>query len=456
MTDDTIAAISTPIGEGGIAIIRVSGPRALEIADQVFQSRAGKASSFATNTIHYGRIIDDGQPLDHVMLSVLRAPHSYTTEDTIEINCHGGLLLARRILQLCLRCGARLAEPGEFTKRAFLNGRLDLTQAEAVMDLISSKTDRAQRAALNALEGQLSRQIEPLRDRLMTVLAHIEAQIDFPDEDIEPATRTHLQQEVVDIVKSLKRIHDSVAEGKILRQGVRVAIVGRPNAGKSSLMNLLIGQERSIVTPIPGTTRDAIEDYVSIEGIPVRLIDTAGIRAARGKIENLGVKMSRKILQECDVAIHVVDGSKNSFLGEKLIKQMAPKGRTITAINKVDLMTTKQAKKFDENGLVVRISCKTGYGIDRLKKKIEEVVYVGIGREHEVHASAFANERHAEAIRRACAYLHDGIGAFKTGAPLEVVAQAFRNAALAVGEIVGKTSTEDLLSKIFSTFCIGK
>ena len=308
--EDTIAAISTPLGAGGIAIVRLSGPRALAVADALFCATRGRPSEFATHTVHHGTIRHDGDLLDEVLLTVMRAPHSYTTEDVVEISCHGGHLTARCILARCLEQGARLAEPGEFTRRAFLNGRIDLTQAEAVMDLIRAKTGRAHLAAANALEGHLARRIEELRDRLISVLAQAEAHIDFPDEDITPDTREKLLAELEAVGEQIKRLLATAHEGRVLREGISVAIIGRPNVGKSSLMNALLGQDRCIVTPVPGTTRDVLEEIANIRGIPVRLTDTAGIRKARGHVEAIGVGRARKTLDSSDLILHVLDISR--------------------------------------------------------------------------------------------------------------------------------------------------
>jgi tRNA modification GTPase len=454
MTEDTIAAISTPLGEAGIAIIRVSGPQALAIADELFVGRQGKPSTFPSHTIHYGRLKDGDQTVDHVMLSVLRAPHSYTTEDTVEINCHGGLLICRRVLQLCLQHGARQAEPGEFTKRAFLNGRLDLTQAEAVMDLISSKSERARQAAGYALEGYLSKRVESLRDQLMTVLAHIEAQIDFPEDDIPPASRANLIQNITEIITALKKLLATAHEGKILRHGVTIAIIGRPNAGKSSLMNVLLGEDRSIVTPIAGTTRDTIEEFATIRGIPVRLIDTAGIRSARGLIEGIGISRTLKTLERSDLAIHIIDGSKKLNNSDKVIMNLCPHNRTIVAINKVDLKSKIARQDIIHSSHHLNISCAKEIGIDRLKDQIEEIVYSG--SVHGGDSDVFVNDRHADALRRGLLHIETGLKKFSDCEPLEIIAQEYRAGLSVIGEIVGKTSTEDLLSKIFSTFCIGK
>lgn len=454
MTDDTIAAISTPIGAGGIAIIRVSGPNSLAIADQLFQAKAGKPSTFLTHTIHLGQVVQNGKTVDHAMLSVMRAPHSYTTEDTVEFNCHGGIFIARTVLTLCLEFGARLADPGEFTKRAFLNGRLDLAQAEAVMDLISAKTQRAQAAATNALEGHLSKQVELIRARLITVVAHIEAQLDFPEDDIAPATHDNLISEVRDICDDLKRLLSTGYEGKILRQGVSVAIIGRPNVGKSSLMNLLLGEERSIVTPVPGTTRDTIEECVNLRGLPVRLIDTAGMRKGRGIAERIGIDKSHKSLLSSDIVIHVLDSSRRLSDEDRHFNSLYFGKPNITVINKVDKKSILRLSLEFNSQDILRISCATGYGIEQLKDAIERAIWHG--KEHTLSSDFVINERHANAIQRSIDSLQRGLYEMEKRIGLDVVAQSYREGLSSIGEIVGKTATEDLLSTIFSNFCIGK
>jgi tRNA modification GTPase len=454
LTDDTIAAISTPMGEGGIAIIRVSGPSALSIADQLFVSRTGKPSLFASHTMHFGSIVDDGQLVDNIMLSVMRQPRTYTGEDVVEINCHGGIVTTRRILRLCLQAGARLAEPGEFTRRAFLNGKLDLAQAESVMDLIQARTERAQSVAAQVLEGHLSTKVNRIRDQLTTILAHVEAHIDFPDEDISPATMETLVSDLNGIALEIHRLLATALEGKILREGVPVAIVGRPNAGKSSIMNALLGQERSIVTPIAGTTRDTIEEYANIRGLPIRFTDTAGIRQARGKIEHAGIERSRKALNTCVIALHILDGSRAFHVSDAELRHHTDGKTVLVVINKIDL--PRKLKLPDEwTGLdPVEVSAKTEVGLEQLKDRLATKI---MGEPQEsTRVEVAINERHAKSLQNAYYILTQSIDSMKRHDNIEVIAQGLRLTLDAVGEIVGKTTTDDILAKIFSTFCIGK
>jgi tRNA modification GTPase len=452
--EDTIAAISTPIGVGGIAIIRISGPRALQIADALFVSNVGRPSRFQSHTIHFGRITANGNSVDHVLLSVMHSPHSYTTEDTVEINCHGGLLVTRRVLALCLEHGARLAEAGEFTKRAFLNGRLDLTQAEAVMDLIQAKSDRAQTAAQQALDGHLSRKIDEARNELLSVIAHIEAHIDFPDEDIEPANREMWLGRVKDAISFLERLIDSAREGKVLRHGISVTIVGRPNAGKSSLMNALLGEDRAIVTPVPGTTRDTIEELTTISGIPIKLTDTAGIRKARGTVEAVGIDRSRISLARCDLILNVFDGSRRLSGDDRLLISLCTDRPVIQVTNKCDLPQLLRLPAENLSPHRVNISAKTGAGIATLKNLIESVAISKSESSHEFHA--FVNERQADALTRAQFALTASSNYIANGSPPELFSQELRIALNAIGEVLGSTSTEDILDRVFSNFCIGK
>jgi len=452
--DDTIAAISTPIGEGGIAIIRVSGTNALAVGDRLFHSHDGRVSEFPSHTLHFGTIGRNGEMIDQVMLGVLRAPRTYTKEDTVEINCHGGVLTARKILGLCLQSGARLAEPGEFTKRAFLNGRLDLTQAEAVMDLIRAKSDRAHTAAVHELEGHLSAKINQAREKLITILAHIEAHIDFPEEDIAPETRETLLRGTEDVLGFVRSLLATAREGKILREGISVAIVGRPNVGKSSLMNALIGSDRSIVTSVPGTTRDTIEETASISGIPFRLTDTAGIRKSRGAVEQIGVDRSRKALDTSEIVLIVLDSSKPLTASDSEIATHSQAKITLLVLNKVDLPNRLHLPADLSNIPCVRISATNGTGLDVLREKLVSLAYSGKVGTTDVDVAI--NERHKASLELADKYLTECCVIFTSNQSLEIIAQQLRRSLNAIGEITGKTATEDILSKIFSTFCIGK
>ena len=453
--EDTIAAISTPVGEGGIAIIRISGSHALAIADAVFVSAKGLPSTYPSHTIHFGRITGDNQQnLDEVLLSVMRCPRTYTTEDMVEINCHGGTQIVKSVLAQCLRHGARLAEPGEFTKRAFLNGRIDLMQAEAVMDVITAKTERAQAIAEHALEGHLSRKVEKIRQQLIGILAHIEAHIDFPEEDISPATRVELETDTSVVVAAIEKLLTTASEGKILRNGISIAIYGRPNVGKSSLMNALLGEERSIVTSVPGTTRDSIEESANIRGIPVRFTDTAGIRTPRGKVEKYGIDRSHNILQKTDIGIHIIDLSKPLSVADIELLKSCDGKCVILVLNKVDLPRKLILPSELQSINPVEISAITGQGIEDLKDRVEHTVL-------KISATALAsevviNERHADLLRRSIIELKSALNDMQSNTSVEVVAQQLRIGLAVIGEIVGKTTTEDLLDRIFSKFCIGK
>jgi tRNA modification GTPase len=452
--EDTIVAISTPVGEGAIAIVRMSGSKALAIADRLFESRQGRPSDFHTHTVHFGRVGINGNSVDQVMLTVMRAPRTYTAEDVVEINCHGGQLTTRRILQLCLENGARLAEPGEFTRRAFLNGKMDLTQAEAVMDLIAAKSELAHTAAENALEGHLSKQIFHARDRLIRTLAHIEAHIDFPEEDIDVGTRDQWLAETGEVLSLLEQLLATVHDGKVLREGISIAIVGRPNVGKSSLMNALLGEERSIVTAVPGTTRDTLEETANIQGIPVRLIDTAGIRRARGIVEAIGIDRSRITLARSDIVIHVMDGSRRLSSLEHQIGELYRGRKAIQVINKIDLPQRLYLKSQFSCGRQVSISTITGQGLEDLKRIIVSETLTGTNVP--LDTLVVVNQRQGERLRSALRHLKGAEAELQEFAPAEIVSRSLRLGLDALGEIVGSTATEDILASIFSSFCIGK
>ena len=459
MVEDTIAAIATPLGQGGLAVVRLSGPQALQVADQCFIP-AGKQSQrpaeAPSHTIHYGRIVRSGRTVDEVLVAVMRAPRTFTREDTVEISCHGGVLPAKLVLDTLLENGARLATPGEFTRRAFLNGRLDLAQAEAVADLIHSRTELALQAANEQLAGKLSQRINRLRDEMIQTLAHVEAHIDFPDEDISPDTRGQLIARLERGVAFMDELLRTANEGQILRRGIRAAIVGRPNAGKSSLLNQLLGHDRAIVSPIAGTTRDTIEETANIRGLPVIFIDTAGLREAQDAIEVEGIRRSRESLARAEFILHLLDASEPlTSADERYFAEFTGKKR-ILVLNKLDLprQLVLPAGMTGSGQTVVEVSCATGQGMEALKDTIKALAWSG-----ELEAEMFQvmiNSRHQEALGRARTATRRTIGVLKADETLELAAAELRSAVNAVGEIVGKTTTEDLLDSIFSQFCLGK
>jgi tRNA modification GTPase len=474
--DDTIAAIATPPGEGGLAVIRISGPQALAVSDKCFTplgKTSLKPSVAPTHTIHYGHIVRNGGTVDEVLVAVMRAPRTLTREDVVEITCHGGILPAKMVLDAVIESGARPAEPGEFTRRAFLNGRLDLAQAEAVADLIHSRTELALRAANEQLAGKLSQRINRLRDEMVKTLAHVEAHIDFPDEDIAPDTKEQLVARLERGVAFMDELLRTANEGQILRCGIRAAIIGRPNAGKSSLLNQLLGHDRAIVSPIPGTTRDTIEETANIRGLPVVFIDTAGLREGRDEIEIEGIRRSRQTLQQAEFVLHVFDaGEPLTDADEKYLAEFADKKRILVR-NKIDLPSKLQlpegAGASRGGGMpvaprraveslpcrsVVDVCCLTGQGIEMLKDAIKELVWSGEIRAEMLQV--MINSRHQDALNRAHAATLRAVAALRAGETLELAAMDLRIAVNAVGEIVGKTATEDLLDMIFSQFCIGK
>lgn len=455
MINDTIAAIATPLGEGGLAVIRISGVDALAVADRSFTPvgrNSLKPSEAPTHTIHYGKVMRNGRQVDEVLVAIMRAPRTYTREDIVEITCHGGILSAKAVLDTVLADGARAAEPGEFTKRAFLNGRLDLAQAEAVADLIHSRTDLALSAANEQLAGKLSRRINLLRDDLINVLAHVEAHIDFPDEDIAPDTREKLISRLEGGIAFISELLRTADEGQILRRGIRAAIVGRPNAGKSSLLNQLLGRDRAIVSPTPGTTRDTIEETANVRGIPVVFIDTAGLREAQDEIEGEGVRRSRQTLQRAELVLHVLDASEAlTATDDEHLREFAGKKRVVIR-NKADLPVKLALPAQDVP--VVDVCCLSGQGIELLKDAIKSLVWAGEIKSEMLEV--MINSRHQNALNRAREALEEALETLRMGATLELTAMELRIGVNAVGEIVGRTTTEDLLDSIFSQFCLGK
>lgn len=452
MLQDTIAAISTPLGEGGLAVIRLSGPEAISIVDRCFKGKA-PLSSVPSHTLHYGHIVHQGQNIDEVMTAVMRAPRTFTREDVVEVSCHGGILITKQVLDVLLADGARLALPGEFTRRAFLNGRIDLTQAEAVIDLIHARTVLSIAAAQDQLAGKLSAKIGLLRDDLMHVLAHVEAHIDFPEEDIAPDTQKILAQKLSHSNIFITKLLSTAQEGQILRRGIRVAIIGRPNTGKSSLLNELLGHDRAIVSPIPGTTRDTIEETADIRGLPFIFIDTAGLRHSSDPIEREGIRRSHESIDKAEVIILLLDGSEPMTSEDANQMQRYTDRPCLVVVNKVDLPVRLELPA-EVASRCLRISCTNGNGIENLKDQLKAMIWSGTVDVD--MADVMINSRHQNALQRAQKAVEATINGLRDNLSLELAAMDLRIAANAVGEIVGKTATDDLLESIFSQFCIGK
>ena len=453
---DTIAAIATPVGEGGIGIVRLSGKGAFSVADKIFVSKANKKpSGFATYTVHYGWIKNKGETIDEVILTVMRAPKTYTREDVVEINCHGGIIALRRILELALENGCRLAEPGEFTKRAFLNGRIDLAQAEAVLDIIRAKTDFALNLGVEQLRGVLSSSVNKIRKKLLDVLAILEANIDFPEEEINSANLEAIGKDLSGINNELNKILDNAKGAKIFREGVHAVICGKPNVGKSSLLNALLKQERSIVTSVAGTTRDTIEEIIDIKGIPVRIVDTAGILEPRDLVEKKAVQRSKRQIDLADLVIILFDGSKKlSGQDEVIINKLKAK-TAVAVINKMDLRQKinilKLVEKFKH---VIEISAKNLININLLEEKIAQLACGGAVFRPE--SIIITNLRHVSALKGAQKLLAHSLDSLDNKLSLEYVAQDLKEALLYLDDILGKSFSGDLLDKIFAEFCIGK
>ncbi len=445
MYQDTIAAISTPLGEGGIGIVRLSGKEARLIAQRVFRGR------LSHRCLNYGHIIDpdSGEVVDEVLACFMAAPHTYTREDVVEINCHGGPLPLQRILELVLRCGARLAHPGEFTLRAFLNGRIDLAQAEAVLDIVRAKTQASLRIALQGLEGRLSAQIKAVRSQLMSVLAYLTAKIDFPKDEVEEQDIVHPLNAAL---KGLQQLIATADSGIIYRQGVRTAIVGRPNVGKSSLLNQLLRQDRSIVTPIPGTTRDTVEEAVNLKGVPFILIDTAGIIRSKELVESLGIERSRRAIEQADLVLLVIDVSQFLTSADREIIDLIGDKTVLTVANKCDL--PQQAQMEGLPGEVVFISALTGEGLDELEEKMVNTVLGG--KVFTSDALLVNNPRHKSTLQRAEKHLLQALSGIEADIPDDFITIDLTAALNALGEITGETVQEELLDNIFSHFCIGK
>lgn len=447
----TIAAITTSIGSGGVGIIRISGDEALNIVKKIFVPvKPGELKPFS---LKLGNIVDENKNvIDQVLVSYFKAPKSYTGEEVCEINCHGGNVAVNRVLELVLQNGATLAEGGEFTKRAFLNGKLDLTQAEAVIDLINSKSEKEGKASIKQLEGKLGNEIRSIKDEIIGLLADIEANIDYPEyEDIEDVRREKIDEILEKQIKKLQQLEESFESGKILKNGIMTAIVGKPNVGKSSLLNMLLKEERAIVTEIAGTTRDTIEECVTIKGITLRLIDTAGIRETEDIVENIGVEKSKKALENAELVLFLIDGSVGLLPEDKEILDSVKDKNHIILINKIDLENTK-IDMDDEN--IIRISAKTGEGIKALENKIEEMFNLKkLDTENEF---IITNIRHKDLINKARNGLKQAKETIINGLPIDMISINIKTAIESLGEILGESVSEDVLNKIFEKFCVGK
>jgi len=460
---DTIVAISTPPGLSGIGIVRLSGPEALAIADRLFSPADSRKtpSRQPSYTLLYGHVRDGGAVVDEALLTVMRAPRTYTTQDVVEINCHGGLIPLRRTLELCLREGARLADPGEFTRRAFYFGRIDLAQAEAVADLINAQTEEAAQAALGQLTGRLSRQVEAVRTAVASLLTQMEVEIDFGEDDIDTPSRADTTAQLRATLAEVTGLLATAAQGKLLRQGAKVALVGRPNVGKSSLMNALLGEERVIVTPIPGTTRDTVAESINVHGVPVLLVDTAGLREVSDEVEQAGVERARRALQEADVVLLVLDRSEPLQEEDRELLAMAPESRTVIVVNKCDLEGkwnveggTWNVGESAQRQSCVEVSAKTHQGLDRLREAIAE--RIGVAGLRPTAEVIVTNLRHQQALERAQTALQRAIASAESGASEEYLAEDLREALDAVGDITGTTSREEIIDEIFARFCVGK
>ncbi|MGM0146279.1 tRNA uridine-5-carboxymethylaminomethyl(34) synthesis GTPase MnmE [Enterococcus mundtii] len=457
---DTIAAISTPPGEGAISIVRLSGDQALTIANKVYQSGNKQLLDVPSHTIHYGHIVDpkSEQLVDEVMVSVMRAPRTFTREDVVEINCHGGIVVVNQILQLLLREGARLAEPGEFTKRAFLNGRVDLSQAEAVMDLIRAKTDKAMGVALNQLDGNLSALIRSLRQEILETLAQVEVNIDYPEyDDVEELTTKLLLEKAQMIQQRIEVLLATSQQGKVLREGLSTAIIGRPNVGKSSLLNHLLREEKAIVTDIAGTTRDVIEEYVNVRGVPLKLIDTAGIRETEDIVEQIGVARSRKALAESELILLVLNQSEPLTIEDEQLLEATKGLKRIILLNKTDLPKQLEEDKLlslIEDEPVFAVSVANNEGLDRLETAISELFFGGQTGERD--ATYVSNTRHIALLEKAAISLQEVIAGIDAGMPVDLVQMDMIRCWDYLGEVVGDSVQDELITQLFSQFCLGK
>ncbi len=454
---DTISAISTAMGESGIGIVRLSGKEAIFIAKKIFVRNKNNSKEIENRKLTYGYIVDGDEKIDEVLIAFMKAPYTYTREDMVEIYCHGGIIPVRRILELTLKNGARIADKGEFTKRAFLNGRLDLSQAEAVIDLIKAKTDESYDVSLNQLEGNLSKEVRKIRDILLNIIAHIEANIDFSDEDIEEIDYIEFEKQANLVKERIDKLLSTADRGKVLRDGLNTVILGKPNVGKSSLLNAILRENRAIVTDIPGTTRDIIEEYVNIDGIPLRIVDTAGIREAKNIVEQIGVDKAKDMVNKADLIIAVFDASETLTNDDFDIIDIIKDKNAIVLLNKLDLPNEYDEKYLQNlipNKKIITTSITTGIGIDKLEDSIKNMFYSG---EINIESDAIINNmRHKNQLIKAKNNILDAINGIKANVPIDCVEVDIKECWDNLGEITGDGIGEDILDKIFSEFCIGK
>ncbi|MEE1107129.1 MAG: tRNA uridine-5-carboxymethylaminomethyl(34) synthesis GTPase MnmE [Macrococcus canis] len=456
---DTIASISTPMGEGAIAIVRLSGSDAVLIADKLYKGKH-QLSEVASHTINYGHIIDPAtkEVIEEVMVAVMRAPRTYTREDIVEINCHGGIMTVNHVLELALTNGAKLAEPGEFTKRAFLNGRIDLSQAEATMDFIRSKTDRASRVAMQQIEGRLSVLIKGLRQSILEILAQVEVNIDYPEyDDVEEATGTFLMEEARKIEESITNLLQTANQGKILREGLSTVIVGKPNVGKSSMLNNLIQDNKAIVTEIAGTTRDVLEEYVNVRGVPLRLVDTAGIRETEDIVEKIGVERSREALKKADLILYVLNNNEILTEEDYKLAEIIKNEDVIVIINKTDLeskLDLEEVKTMVGNAPIVKTSMLSQQGIEELEEQIRTLFFAGeVSNQDMTYVS---NARHISLLKSAKVSISDAISAAEAGVPVDMIQIDLIKTWELLGEVIGESVDDGLIDQLFSQFCLGK
>lgn len=456
---DTITSISTPMGEGAIGIVRLSGPQAVEIADKLYKGKH-LLNDVPSHTINYGHIIDpeSKEVVEEVMVSVLRAPKTFTREDIIEINCHGGILTINRVLELTMTYGARMAEPGEFTKRAFLNGRIDLSQAEAVMDFIRSKTDRASKVAMNQIEGRLSDLIKKQRQSILEILAQVEVNIDYPEyDDVEDATTEFLLEQSKEIKQEINCLLDTGAQGKIMREGLSTVIVGKPNVGKSSMLNNLIQDNKAIVTEVAGTTRDVLEEYVNVRGVPLRLVDTAGIRETEDIVEKIGVERSRKALSQADLILFVLNNNEALTQEDYTLYEVVKNEDVIVIVNKMDLeqnIDINEVKDMIGDTPLIQTSMLKQEGIDELEIQIRDLFFGGEVQNQDM--TYVSNSRHISLLKQARQTIQDAIDAAESGVPMDMVQIDLTRTWEILGEIIGETASDELIDQLFSQFCLGK